>query len=113
MGLGLLDEGPITSLTLLATRCTIARVSFPSSRIDVYEGMKLGKYTALRTFVHHRDLIIDISHFTTYALDLVIYPCYFVVGTMSERQELCRCHPNFILRQLIQSFKSVLDLRLS
>ena len=63
--------------------------------------------------MHHCDLIIDISHFTTFALDLVVYPCYFVVDAMSERQELCHCHPNFILRQLIQSFRTVLDLRLS
>ena len=51
----------------------------------------------MRTFVHHHDLIIDISHFTTHALDLVIDPCYFVVDTMSERQELCCCHLNFIV----------------
>ena len=99
------------------------------------------KDNVLRTFVYHRDLIIDISHFTTDALDLVIDPryftayaldlvidpryfttyafntfidpCYFVVNAMSERQELCHHHPNFILRQFIQSFESVLDLRLS
>ena len=99
------------------------------------------KDNVLRTFVYHRDLIIDISHFTTdtldlvidpcyftaYALDLVIDPryfttyafnafidpCYFVVNAMSKRQELCRRHPNFILCQFIQSFERVLDLRLS
>ena len=59
----------------------------------------MGKYNGSRTFVYHPDRITNISH--------------IVVDAVGERQELCRCHPNFFLCQFIQSFQSVLDLRLS
>ena len=126
MGLELLDYYElITSLTLLAISSTIAFVSFPSSHIDVYYGTRR-KHNVLRTFVYHLDLIINICHFTTHTLDLAINPCYFiiyalnliidlccfVVYTVGKRQELCRCHTNFILCQFIQSLECVLDLRL-
>ena len=77
--------------------------------------------------MYHLDRITDIVHFTTHALDLVVDPChftiyglnitidscYFVVDAVCERQELRCCHPNFLLRQFIQSLESVLDIRLS
>ena len=60
---------------------------------------RVGKYNILRTFVYHPDPIID--------------PCCFAVDAVGECQELCRCHPDFILCQFIQSLKSILDIRLS
>ena len=63
--------------------------------------------------MYYSDRIADILHFTTDALNLVIDPCYFVVDTVGERQELRCCHPNFLLRQLVQIFERILDVGLS
>ena len=70
--------------------------------------------------MYHPDRIADIVHFTidpcyltTHTLNLIIDPCYFVVNAMRECQELRCCHPNFILRQFIQSLESVFNIRLS
>ena len=67
--------------------------------------------------MYYPDRITDIVYFTTHALYLVIYPCYFtiyalnlVVNATGECQQLRCCHPNFLLRQFIQALEGILDL---
>ena len=72
-----------------------------------------GKYNVSRTFIYHPDRMTDTFHFITHGLNIVIDLCYFVVDTMGEHQELCRCHSNFLLCQFIQSLESILNLRIS
>ena len=74
---------------------------------------RVGKYKALRTIMHHSDRIVDVSHFTIDALNVLIDPCYFAVDAVGERQELRSCHPNFLLCQFVQRFECILDIRLS
>ena len=102
----------IIAVVSLAVCCTIDFVSFPSSRKDVHEGI-VGKYNTSRTIVYYSDRIADIFHFTIDALNPVIDLCYFVVDAVGERQDLRRCHPNFLLRQFVQLFERILDIRLS
>ena len=63
--------------------------------------------------MYHPDRITGSFRFTTRALNLVIDTCHFVIDTVGERKELCRCHPNFLLCQCIQSLESVLNLPIS
>ena len=55
------------------------------------------KYNVSRTIVYDPDHITDIVHIITHAFNLTTDTCYFIIDSMGERQELRRCHPNFIL----------------
>jgi hypothetical protein len=76
------------------------------------------KYLAPRTIEYQFDRIADTVnfvihnlHFVVDALNPVIDSCYFVVDPVRKLQELCGCHPYFVLCQFIQPLECVFDIR--
>ena len=109
MGLGLMADELITLLTSFAIMCiaavvslvvccTIAFISFPSGHIP-FMAESIRKHKTPRTIEYQFDRIIDVFH--------------FILDAVSDLEELSCCHPGFLLCQFIQSFESVLNLRIS
>jgi hypothetical protein len=59
----------------------------------------VGKYHASRTIEYQFERIADTLH--------------FIINAFSDLQQLRGCHPNFLLRQFIQSPQRILDVRFS
>ena len=59
----------------------------------------IGTYDAPRTVEYQFDRIADVFH--------------LFIDAVSDLEELSRCHPDFLLRQFIQSLESILDIRIS
>ena len=75
--------------------------------------VSIGKRHASRTIEYRFHCIADIVHFVIDFLDLAIDLRYFVVDAVSDLQELRGCHPNFLLRQSVQSTERVFKICLS